>query len=514
MNASRTQKSIHNSLIALIYYAIGLLLSFFSRKIFLEFLGTDILGLNTTAQNLLQLLNLTELGIGSAIGFSLYKPIQDNDKEKINEIVTLQGNLYKRIGFIVLIGALIMMGFFPWIFKKMELPLWYAYISFGAFLYSALLSYFINYKQILLSAHQQNYKILYSYRTVILLKIVAQMIAVYWLSNGFLWWIILEVFFATVASVCLHKVTIKSYPNFQKSNSKYKILKEKYHYIVVKVKQLFFHKIGGYVLTQSSPLIIYAYIDLNEVALYGNYMIIISGIQIMIGALFNSMDAGVGNLIAEGEKNKIQSVFQEIFSIRFIIASTLSLGVLLFSQSFISLWIGTKYLLPMSTLFLLVLNLFIQLTRYTVEAFLNGYGQFSDIWSPIAEASINIGLSILLGYFFGLNGIILGVLISQIIIIVLWKPFFLIKKNLLGFGRTYVTMYLNHLEIACLIGVFLWFFLHDMIDSNSTNYFKLFSIALLIIAFYICAVTAILYFYSIGTNMAVNRFKKLLLRKK
>ena len=128
---SRTAKSIKNSSIGLIFYFINFVLQFFSRKIFLDYLGTEILGLNTTATNLLQFLNLADLGIGSAVGFSLYKPFYDKDEQTINEIVALQGKLYRRVAYIVIAGSALLMCFFPRIFAKMPLPLWYDYASFG-----------------------------------------------------------------------------------------------------------------------------------------------------------------------------------------------------------------------------------------------------------------------------------------------------------------------------------------------------------------------------------------------
>ena len=150
-NKSRTAQSILNSIVALTMYFVNLVLQFYSRKIFLEYLGAEILGLNSTAYNLLQFLNLAELGIGSAIGYTLYKPIYENDRETIINIVSLQGRFYKKIACIIIFGAVILSFFFPVIFKKMELPLWYAYASFGVLLFSSLLGYFVNYKQILLA---------------------------------------------------------------------------------------------------------------------------------------------------------------------------------------------------------------------------------------------------------------------------------------------------------------------------------------------------------------------------
>lgn len=229
MPQSRTKKSIKNSVVALLFYAITLILNFFSRKIFLDYLGADILGLNTTALNLLQFLNLAELGISTAVGFTLYAPLRNGDKVTINEIVTLQGHLYKRIAYGIIIASLILMCFFPVIFRKITLPLWYAYASFGVLLFSALLGYFFNYKQILLSASQQDYKIQYSFKSVSLIKVLAQIFAIYYFQNGYVWWLILEAIFAVIGSVTLGIMTRRTFPWLENSSVPFRHLRLKYH---------------------------------------------------------------------------------------------------------------------------------------------------------------------------------------------------------------------------------------------------------------------------------------------
>ena len=156
---SRTAKSLRNAKVALLFYFLNLVLQFFSRRIFLDYLGSEVLGLNTTAQNLLGFLNLAELGVGSAVAYNLYKPLYDKDINAVNAIVSIQGWLYQRIALGVIAGACVLMCFFPLIFSKAQIPLWYTYGSFIALLVSTLLGYFVNYRQIVLSANQKEYKI-------------------------------------------------------------------------------------------------------------------------------------------------------------------------------------------------------------------------------------------------------------------------------------------------------------------------------------------------------------------
>lgn len=450
-SASRTYKSLKNATVSLSFYFVNLIVQFFSRKVFLEYLGTEILGLNSTASNLLQFLNLAELGVTTAVAFCLYKPLYDKDETAINEIISLQGKIYRRIACMIIVGSICTMFFFPRIFSKMELPMWYAYASFGVLLYGSLLGYFVNYKQVVLSASQQEYKIHYSFKTVNIIKTIFQIGAVSYFAYGYIWWLLLEVVFSSIAAYSLHVMTMRNFPNIRSVKSSFKELHSKYPILAKKIGQLFFHKIGGFALTQSSPLIIYAYANLSLVALYGNYLLITQGVNMMSRAIFNSVNAGIGNLISEGNQNKIRQLFDELFSIRFLLVTTLCVCVYILTPSFISLWIGKEYLLEKTTLFLMVLMLYIQLFRLAVESFSYAFGLYSDIWAPIIEAILNIGLSIWGGYLYGLNGILTGAIISQIIIVVLWKPYYLFHKKMQGYGIKYIKLYLNHVVLFLII---------------------------------------------------------------
>ena len=163
-------KAFLNIKVAFLFYILNLALQFISRKIFLDYLGSEVLGLNTTSQNLLGFLNLAELGIGSAIAYSLYKPLSTNNTQDINNIVSVQGWMYHQIAWFIIIASCVLMLFFPYIFAKTSLPIWYAYGSFSALLIGSLLSYFFNYRQIVLSADQKEYKITYTTQSIKLSK--------------------------------------------------------------------------------------------------------------------------------------------------------------------------------------------------------------------------------------------------------------------------------------------------------------------------------------------------------
>lgn len=453
-NSSRTSKSIKNAKIALCFYVINLILQFYSRKIFLDYLGIEVLGLNTTAQNLLGFLNLAELGIGSAVAYNLYKPLYEKNKQEVNDIVAIQGWLYRRIAYFVIIGSCVLMCFFPIIFEKAKVPLWYTYGSYIALLGSSLLSYFVNYRQIVLSADQKEYKITLSIQGVKVIKIIFQILAIRFLYDGYLYWIMLELLMAVVASVLLNVFIKKEYPWLNPVLSDGYKLQKRYPEIIRKTKQLFFHKIGAFVLSQTSPLIIYAYASLSLVAVYGNYMLIVVGVTALVGALLNSIGAGIGNLVASRDLIRIKSVFWELTTLRIWIASVICFGMYSLGHSFIALWVGQEYTLPQSSFVILIVITFISLTR-TNDPFLFAYGLYQDVYAPLVEAALNLGLSVLLGYYYGLTGILCGVAISLLLVVVGWKPYFLYRYGFKCSIGEYIIKQLKY--IVMILGTFVLF---------------------------------------------------------
>lgn len=485
VEVSRTARVIQNAKVALFFYCINLILQFFSRKIFLDYLGAELLGLNTTAQNLLQFLNLAESGIGAAVAFALYKPLSQGNRQEIIDIVSLQGWFYRWVGLFVIAGSMVLMAFFPWIFAKADVPLIYAYGTFIAFLISALLGYFVNYKMIVLSADQKEYKITIETQSIKVGKVLIQMLTIWKLPNGYLWWMILEAAAAILTSVRLTYCIKNEYPWLVTDISKGKFLNKQYPELLLKIKQLFFHKIGSFVLWQSTPLVIYGFTSLTWVAIYGNYFILMVGCLMLVEAVFRGVNAGVGNLVVKCDVKLIKSVFWQIITARLFLAGMICSGIFSLSENFVILWVGEDYILPTSPLLVMTAIFFIQMSR-TCDMFLSAYGLFKDIWAPFVESTLNVLLSILLGYFWGLTGIFLGVLISQLIIVNGWKPYFLYSQGFKFRFFEYIVLYTKKLSLlfmAILVSLYIYETLFDEFPINIANWlFSTFSFVLI----YIC----------------------------
>ena len=185
-NESRVKKTLLNARVNLIFYFLTLTLSFFSRKIFLNTLGADFVGLTGTLINLLGFLNLAELGISTAIGYVLYKPLFEQDQQKIIEIISVFGYLYRWVGRIILISGCILSLFLPLIFPDTGFELTVIYLAYYSFLASSLIGYFINYRQTLLGADQKNYVVVVYFQTGNIIKTIIQMTSAYYTRNFYI----------------------------------------------------------------------------------------------------------------------------------------------------------------------------------------------------------------------------------------------------------------------------------------------------------------------------------------
>lgn len=443
---SRTKKTLRNVRTALAFYFLALGANFFSRKVFIENLGAEFLGLNTTAANLLGFLNLADLGISAAIAVTLYKPLFEKDRRSVNEILSIQGWFYRRVAVVVGAGAVVLSLFFPLIFSEMTLPLPYAYGTFGVLLFGSLAGYLFNYRQIALTADQKDYKVTFCTQGTKLVKTTVQIFAVAYLSNGYLWWLALELVFGAAQVLLLSATIRREYPWLRPDVSRGNALRKLHPQIMTKTAQVFFHRIGGFALFQAIPLVIFAFTSLSLVAVYGNYVLIASAVSAMLAAVFNSFTAGVGNLISEGDRERVLRVFWEYATARYWIAGTACFSMAMLATPFISLWVGADYVLPAFPFGLLLAYYFIQFTRVS-DTFLGAYGLFQDIAAPIVEAALSIGCSVLFGWTWGLSGILSGILVSQLAVIVCWKPYFLFTR---GFKKS-VFEYV--VKTVCLFGL-------------------------------------------------------------
>ncbi len=434
---SRIQKSIANAKVNMIFYILTAFLAFFSRKIFLDNLGTEFLGLSGTLGDILNLMNITELGIGTAVGVTLYKPLFHDNREEISDIISVFGYLYSKVGKIIGIAGVTISLFFPLIFRNANISLYIAYFMFFAMLYSSLLGYFVNYRQIVLSASQQNYIVSWRYNVANIVKVLLQIGASY-LPYNYIWWILLEIITTSVYTVILNRTIDKYFPWLHTSISEGKKKFKQYIHLWTKTKQVFVLKISHLVNIGSINIFIGIFASLSAVAFYGNYKMLMSKVTGLVDSVFTGMEASVGNLVAEGNLEKTMKLFYELLSIRYFMASLCSISLYFIVPRFIGVWLGPEYILSTLILVLMSIDIFIQQARLTVDNFRAGYGLYQDVWAPVCEVLICVISASILGYLYQLPGILAGYVAGEILIRMLWRPYYLFHK---GFNRSVIKYY-------------------------------------------------------------------------
>lgn len=464
-NESRVKKTMLNAKVNLICYFASFITAFFTRKILLDQLGAEFIGFTGTVGSLLSFLNLAELGIGTAIGYVLYKPIADGDKFKINEIVSVFGYLYRIIGLGILTLGIIVSFFLPLIFPDTTIPLGVIYFGFYAYLTSSLIGYFVNYRAALLSADQRNYIVTGYFQTTTTFKVILQMFLAIYLGSFYIY-LAIEFVGNSINAIILNWKVRKTYPWLKSEIRLGKHVLKKYPEIIKYTKQIFAHKVGGLVQGQLTPVLIYSYVSLPMVALYTNYTILTQKLEGLISGVINSTGAAIGNLIAEGDKEKTLKVFKELLALRVFIASITVACIYEFSSQFIGVWLGKEYILGNYTVALIAILSGLGIARGVLDQFCYGFGLFADVWAPYAESIIMVVFAIVGGYYYGLPGVLLGPLFSIILIIYIWKPYYLFSRGFKMSVWKYWQIFLQHIITTAIVLIATMYVHQTIIQPN------------------------------------------------
>ncbi len=525
----RTKKGLRNTTVALAFYLLSVCVTFLVRRYFISALGDEVQGLKSVIANFLGMINLAELGIGLAVSYSLYKPLLQNDRKSINEIISVQAWFYRRVAMFVSLASLVLLCFFPFIFDDLKSPQWYAYATFIVFLWEAMMSYLINYRAILFNADQRSYRLTINIQGAYIFKNILQLGLLYFfprLDNLYLYFLLIEVFVSLLGVYILELMIQKDYPWLKPKPKMGKTFLKKHRDILVKTKQLFAHQLGAVALVQMAPILVLNFSSVNFVTYYGNYTILIGYMIHTLDMSLGAITSSVGNLVAEDNKKAIRQFFWEFLSLKHLIATIVTFGFYSLSSYLIPLWLNDNgnYILPQVIVLLLSLNLYLRVSR-SLEVFVSAYGLFQDVWAPITEASINIGGGLLFGYLFyhyydlfpflpsaeygGLMGILLGAILSLELIIFIWKPYFLFSR---GFNLSVKHYWKNYIKYP-LLSLSLIVLGHKLLSSLALDFSTIASFAvntMLVVSVFSLTVYLVFLLFSQGMRNMSKRLLTLL----
>lgn len=455
----RTKNSIKNIFTALIGQIFGILISFVSRLIFIKYLGIEYLGINGLFTNILTILSLAELGVGSAMIYSLYKPIAEEDKKKIQGLMNFYATAYNVIGIVVLILGVSILPFLNFFVKtdvkNLEL-LYFLYLA------SSVITYFYAYKRSLIIADQKNYIVtFYRYLFVFLLNFVQILILVF--TRNFILFLIAQIIFSLFENIAISRRANQLYPNYLQKN-RVKIDSVSKNEITKNIRAMFFHRIGGVIVDGTSSIFISLYSGVLMVGLYSNYLLIINALNSVTNQMFSSITASVGNLNVKEGRDKSKKVYDMILLGNFWIFGFISICLWILINPFISLWLGEQYILNNTIVLLIIISFYFRGMRKATLTFKDAYGLFwNDRYKPVFEAVLFIIFSLILGSKFGITGILLANILSSLATNFWIEPYVLFKfgfkKNLKNYYLTYMK-YTLILIVSLLITSYFGSFIH------------------------------------------------------
>lgn len=452
MKKSRLEYSILNSSISMFIYILRLLIQFVARSFFIHYLGAEYLGLNGLFSNILSFLSLAELGIGTSIVFSLYKPLAENDEKHIVSLMRLYKKAYEMIGIAIGIIGLIIIPLLPFIIKDSNnIEMTNVYLYYILFLMNSVVSYFFTYKRSLIIADQKNYLVALNDFVFLFVLNVIQIICLYLFKN-FTIFLVTQIAFTLIGNISISIITDKKYP-FLKKVSPDKIEPELKQEIKKNVIGNMSSKLGGVIVMGTDNILISGFVGLTAVGIYSNYSLIIVSIQNLCKQITNSITASLGNFAISGERERAFDLFKRHLFVNHSLIYFSSIILLIVINPFISIWIGSEYVLSDVTIFLIIFNYVIQVYRNTNFIFIESFGLYwEQRYKPVIEAMMNLVLSLifLMGFGLGINGVLLGTIFSSLGFVVWFEGFVIFKNALNRPFKAFVKLFVRYiLELLC-----------------------------------------------------------------
>lgn len=453
----RKEMAFKNALAAILSNVVSIIVGLIAQAIFIKVLGEEYLGVNSLFANIVSMLAIVELGIGSAIIYNLYRPIAYNEIEKIKSLMYFYKKSYRVIAIIIMIIGIVIVPMLPTIVGTVNIDV-NIYLIYALFLLDTVASYFLSYKRSILYANQKNYIVNLIHVGYTILLNTFQILVIVLTKNYYLY-LVVKLFMRIVENLAITLISNKLY-NFLKEKNVKKLDKEIQNDIIKKVKALFYHKIGIFIINGTDNIIISSFLGVAVVGYYSNYYLIINAVQTVFSQIITAASASIGNLLVTDTKEKQFQVFDRIRFLNFYIATFANVCIFNIMDSFITIWIGKEFILSKSVLLILVINNFQKLIRSSYGTFKEAAGVFyEDRYIPLLESLINIIFSIIFVKIFGLTGVFLGTLMSSMTLWCYSYPKFVyknifnrkymqyIKETLKEFIMFFVILYISNIPI-------------------------------------------------------------------
>ena len=425
---SRTEYSVMNTTVAFAAQAAAILMGFFTRGIFTRTLSEGYVGINGLFTDILNILSLSELGVGTAITYALYGPIAKKNIEKQQILMRMFRTFYRMTAAFVLTAGLCLIPFLNVLMKDRP-DVDHLVLIYLLYLLNSVVSYLLIYKKTLVDAHQMNYITVLNHNGFLVLQDICQILVLLTTGN-FVLFLIVAVVCTISGNICMSKKADALFPYLKESCTK-KLPKEERQDILKNVKAMLMHKLGNVIVNNTDNLLISSFVGVVTAGIYSNYYLVIGSIRQVLEQALLGVAASVGNLGVTEDKERVGKVFDQLFFMGYWVFGFAGICLFEMLNPFVELAFGSQYLFRREIVLVLCINFFINGTRRAVLIFKESMGLFwYDRYKAVAEAALNLGISIVLVTHFGVVGVFVGTFFSTALTSVWVEPYVIYKYRL------------------------------------------------------------------------------------
>ncbi len=424
---SRTNYMILNVFTGTVGEVLQLSLQFICRTVFIYTLAEEYLGINGLFENILKILSLTELGFGSALIYSMYKPISENNQNEICALMNLYKKIYNIIGLIILGLGLSLTPFLHVLVRGGEnIP--NLKLIFILVLLNSVSTYFLGYKSSIINASQKKYITIIIQKIFQLLEVVLKTFVLLYFK-AYLVYLIIGIMCNIGNNIFQYIIADKMYP-YLKTDTKTLPSKSIQSEIFKNTKAMAMHKMGSVIVTGTDNLLISSFVNIASVGLYSNYMLILNSVSRFTSLISTTMTASVGNLVATCNKEKIYRTYCKISFMSLWIHGFCACCFMTLLNPFIDIWLGSKFVFPTYVVELIVFNRFLIGFREATIVFRDAMGLFwYDRYKPLLEIIVNLVVSVVMVQQIGISGVFLGTIFSGVFVCCWIEPYILFKHG-------------------------------------------------------------------------------------
>lgn len=429
MSESRTINSAKNIAFSIANQLLNIFLAFISRKVFIICLSVDYLGISGLFGDIFSMLCLADLGFGTAMTFSMYKPLAEHNYDRLAGLINFYKKVYRIIATAITVIGLALIPILPYLVNT-ETEIEHLNLYYVLMLANVVSSYLVVYKTCIISADQRSYLTTKYTGIFNILKTIASVIILL-LTRNYTVYLLLQVAFTYSTNFFNSHIAEKQYPFIKK---KIVLPKEETKGIFSNITSVFLYKISSVLINATDNTLISVIVSTTAVGMYSNYTIVSNKIYNIVNTVFYSLTASIGNLIVKETQEKRYEIFQIMQSVSLIL-STFCLSCLLFLQEdFIRVWLGEEFVLDRMILYAMLTNFYFSIILMPIWVFREATGLYRKTkYVMLATALINIVVSIILGKLIGLAGIIFATSISRLVTYFWYEPFLLFRKY---FGKS------------------------------------------------------------------------------